>query len=47
MTLAMVAGLLLLAAGAKLALGRPTRRRGILMIAAALVIVRNVMIWTV
>ena len=47
MALAMLAAFLLLAAGTELALERQTRRRGILMIAAALVIVMNVMIWTV
>jgi len=44
---AMVAGFLLLAGGAKLAFDRRTRGRGILMIVAALVLVMNVMIWTV
>jgi hypothetical protein len=47
MALGMVASLLLLGGGVKLALARPTRVRGVLMIAAALVIVMNVMIWTV
>jgi hypothetical protein len=47
MALAMVGAILLLAAGIKLALARQTRSRGILMIVAALVIVTNVMIWTV
>jgi hypothetical protein len=47
MALAMVASFLLLAGGVKLALGRQTRGRGVLMIVAALVIVMNVMIWTV
>jgi hypothetical protein len=46
-TVAMVAAFLLLAGGVKLALARQTRPRGILMIVAALVIVTNVMIWTV
>ena len=45
--LAMVAGFLLLAGGVKLALARQTRGRGILMILAAIVLVMNVMIWTV
>jgi hypothetical protein len=45
--LAMVAALLLLIGGVKLALSRQTRGRGALMIAAALVLVMNVMIWTV
>ena len=47
MTAAMVAAFLLLAGGVKLALDRQTRTRGALMIVAALVIVTNVMIWTV
>jgi len=47
MTGAMVAAFLLAAGGVKLALTRQTRSRGILMIVAALVIVTNVMIWTV
>jgi hypothetical protein len=47
LALAMVAALILLAGGAKLALARQTRGRGILMISAALVLVMNVMIWTV
>ena len=47
MALAMVAAFLLLAGGLKLAFARQTRSRGILMIVAALVLVTNVMIWTV
>ena len=47
LTLAMIAGFLLLAGGVKLAFHRRTRGRGILMIIAAFVIVMNVMIWTV
>jgi high-affinity Fe2+/Pb2+ permease len=47
LTVAMIAGFLLLAGGVKLALARQTRVRGALMIAAALVLVMNVMIWTV
>ena len=47
MAVAMVSGLLLLFGGVKLALDRQTRARGALMIAAALVIIMNVMIWTV
>jgi hypothetical protein len=46
MALAMLAALLLAAAGAKLACNRQTRVRGALMIAAAAVLVTNVMIWT-
>ena len=45
--LAMIAAFLLLIGGGKLAVARQTRTRGILMIVAALVIVMNVMIWTV
>ena len=47
MAIAMVAAFLLLVGGGKLAFDRQTRGRGILMIIAALVIVMNVMIWTV
>jgi hypothetical protein len=47
MAIAMVAALLLLGGGVKLAIDRQTRVRGILMIVAALVLVMNVMIWTV
>ena len=47
MAIAMIAALLLLIAGGKLAFVRQTRVRGILMIVAALVLVMNVMIWTV
>jgi hypothetical protein len=46
MGIAMLAALLLLGGGVKLALARQTRSRGALMIAAALVLVMNVMIWT-
>ena len=47
MAVAMVAAFLLIAGGIKLAVDRETRLRGILMIAAALVMIMNVMIWTV
>jgi high-affinity Fe2+/Pb2+ permease len=47
MAIAMVAAFLLLIGGAKLMLQRQTRGRGILMIVAALVLITNVMIWTV
>ena len=47
MGVAMIAALVLLGGGVKLVLSRQTRARGILMIAAALVLVTNVMIWTV
>ena len=47
MAVAMVAALLLAAGGVRLALDRQTRGRGMLMIAAAAVMIMNVMIWTV
>jgi high-affinity Fe2+/Pb2+ permease len=47
MAIAMVAAFLLAAGGMKLALDHQTRVRGVLMVVAALVIVMNVMIWTV
>jgi hypothetical protein len=47
MAVGMVSGFLLLIAGAKLALAPQSRGRGALMIVAALVIIMNVMIWTV
>ena len=47
MALAMIAAFLLAAGGIKLALDRQSRGRGALMIVAALVLVMNVMIWTV
>jgi high-affinity Fe2+/Pb2+ permease len=47
MAFAMIAALLLVAGGIKLSLAPQTRKRGILMIVAAVVIVTNVMIWTV
>ena len=47
MAVAMMSGFLLLIGGAKLTLNRQTRSRGILMIVAALVMIMNVMIWTV
>jgi len=47
MAVATVAAFLLLAGGVKLVLSRQNRTRGALMIVAALVIVTNVMIWTV
>ena len=47
MAVAMITACLLLAGGLKLALERQTRGRGALMIAAALILIMNVMIWTV
>jgi hypothetical protein len=47
MALAMIAGFLLLIGGIKLTTDRQSRGRGILMLVAALVIIMNVMIWTV
>ncbi len=47
LAIAMIAAFVLLAGGVKLARERQSRGRGALMIAAALVLVMNVMIWTV
>jgi hypothetical protein len=47
MALAMIAAFLLMIGGVKLVTDRQTRLRGVLMIVAALVLVTNVMIWTV
>ena len=47
MPITMVAAFVLAGGGLKLAFKRQSRVRGILMIVAALVIVMNVMIWTV
>ena len=47
LALAMLAAFLLLVGGVKLSLDRQTRGREVLMIVAALVLVMNVMIWTV
>ena len=46
MALAMIAAFVLAIAGVKLALGQGDRKRGLLMIAAAAVLVGNVLIWT-
>jgi high-affinity Fe2+/Pb2+ permease len=46
MALAMIAAFVLAAGGVKLALQRDNRKRGLLMIAAAAVLVGNVLIWT-
>ena len=46
MSLAMLAAFLLGFAGVRLLLSKGTRGRGALMIAAALVLVGNVLIWT-
>lgn len=46
MALAMIAAFLLAAGGVKLALSRESRSRGLLMLAAAAVLVGNVLIWT-
>jgi high-affinity Fe2+/Pb2+ permease len=47
MAVTMVAAFLLTVGGVRLVLARQTRGRGILMILAALVMIMNVMIWTV
>ena len=46
MALAMIAALLLTIGGVKLALKVEDRKRGLLMIAAAAVLVGNVLVWT-
>ena len=46
MAVAMIAAFLLAAGGVKLALNRENRLRGLLMIAAAAVLIGNVLIWT-
>ncbi len=46
MALAMIAAFVLAAGGVKLALRPEDRKRGLLMIAAAAVLVGNVLIWT-
>ncbi len=46
MSIAMIAALLLLVAGARLAIGAEHRKQGVLMIVAGLVLVANVLIWT-
>ena len=46
LAVAMIAAALLALGGVKLALDRQTRARGVLMLAAAAVLVMNVMIWT-
>jgi high-affinity Fe2+/Pb2+ permease len=43
----MIAAFLLAIGGVKLVLARQTRIRGVLMLVAAVVLVMNVMIWTV
>ena len=46
MAIAMIAALLLVIGGMKLALRKQDRGRGLLMLAAAAVLVGNVLIWT-
>ena len=47
MTVAMLAAFALLFAGVKLALKPEDRKRGLLMIVAAAVLVGNVLVWTI
>ena len=47
MALAVIAAFLLVAGGIRLARTRQSRAQGVLMIVAALVILMNVMIWTI
>ena len=46
MAVAMIAAFLLIAGGVKLGLTAATRGKGVLMIVAALVLIGNVLIWT-
>ena len=46
MAVAMIAAFLLTFFGVKLALRRESRKQGLLMICAALVLVGNVLVWT-
>lgn len=46
LAIAMIAALLLLVGGVRLAMRKEDRGRGILMIGAAAVLVANVLIWT-
>ena len=47
LALAMIAAMLLMIFGVRLTMGNDDRKRGVLMIVAALVLVGNVLIWTV
>jgi high-affinity Fe2+/Pb2+ permease len=47
MAVAMIAAFLLAAGGIKLVLGREHRKQGLLMLLAALVLVGNVLVWTI
>ena len=46
LSIAMIAAFVLIAGGIKLMLGPEDRRRGVLMIVAATVLIANVLIWT-
>ncbi|HET9811548.1 MAG TPA: hypothetical protein VFP53_07610 [Sphingomicrobium sp.] len=46
MALAMIGAFLLGSAGFRIAIGKSDRTRGVLMIAAAAVLLANVLIWT-
>ncbi len=46
MALAMIAAFLLTIGGVRLAMRKDDRQRGLLMLAAAIVLVGNVLIWT-
>ena len=47
LSLAMIAAAVLVFFGARLAMGGDDRKRGVLMMVAALVLIGNVLIWTV
>lgn len=47
LAVAMIAAFLLIAGGIKLIIGREHRKQGLLMLVAALVLVGNVLVWTI
>ena len=47
LALAMIAALVLMFFGERLAMGTVDRKRGVLMVVAALVLIANVLIWTI
>ena len=47
LALAMIAAIVLIGFGLRLAIGGEDRKRGLLMVLAAMVLIANVLIWTV
>jgi hypothetical protein len=47
LALAMIAAIVLIFVGVRLMMGSVDRKRGVLMVIAALVLIANVLIWTV